>query len=487
MKKLIQFLTYGFVSALFMLPQFGMGQFISPTNVRTSGSMPCAICTPDNWFNFGGTPDMSNRTTAATNATSGGGPNWTNSPLVLPPNNHTNWITIRDIGPGIEESVGTNITGLTIGYEYELVAYTMSSVTSGSGSYSRDYIDRFDYQLGTSPRVTVTDINRDTDGEWGVSRLKFIANASTMQFAFFPGNDASSRMESLNISVSLNAINTIPVAQPKSGTTTQGNLVTIPNVISDAVEYDAGQQVVNTSIDLDPNTPGIQSLLTVPGQGTWSVNHTTGDVTFTPLSTFIGTATIPYTVQDNYILDGNPSPGTSTPKNISVEVTAGPVDLDTDNDGIPDCVEKRLDGATMDDLFVMAGNATEMSSDPNAIRLTQSTGDQAGSSWSKDRINFAESFTMRYQAYLGESDGADGIASVFHNDPRGHATTGATGFGIGAAGIENGIALEIDTYDNNQGNTAADGSRTGDIPQNHGMIWDTDRETFANSTFNGHN
>src|SRR5690606_30924101 len=180
-------------------------------------------------------------------------------------------------------------------------------------------------------------------------------------------------------------------------------------------------------------------------------------------------------------------PGTSTPKNISVEVTAGPVDLDTDNDGIPDCVEKRLDGATMDALLVMAGNATEMSSDPNAIRRTQSTSDQAGSSWSKDRINLAESFTMRYQAYLGESDGADGIASVFHNDPRGHATTGATGFGIGAAGIENGIALEIDTYDNNQGNTAADGSRTGDIPQNHGMIWDTDRETFANSTFNGHN
>src|SRR5690554_5217589 len=78
-------------------------QSIPPTNVR-SGAMPCAICTPTGWFNFGGTPDMSNATTAAASGTSGGGTPWINGPLPLPPNNHTDWITIRDIGSaGAEE------------------------------------------------------------------------------------------------------------------------------------------------------------------------------------------------------------------------------------------------------------------------------------------------------------------------------------------------------------------------------------------------
>src|SRR5690606_16449499 len=45
--------------------------------------------------------------------------------------------------------------------------------------------------------------------------------------------------------------------------------------------------------------------LVVPGEGTWSVNTTTGAITFTPLGGFTGDPTpIQYTVRDN---DGNVS------------------------------------------------------------------------------------------------------------------------------------------------------------------------------------
>ncbi|MCX8524665.1 hypothetical protein OF897_12150 [Chryseobacterium formosus] len=154
---------------------------------------------------------------------------------------------------------------------------------------------------------------------------------------------------------------------------------------------------------------------------------------------------------------------------IGLTFTIKAQDLDADNDGIIDCIEKRVQGATMSTLFQLNGTAVSGGSSgipANTVRLTENIATQSGSMWSLNKINFAKSFTIRYQAYLGASDGADGIATVFHNDPAGNSAVGASGFGIGAAGIVNGIALELDTYLNN--------TSSGDISADHGMIWDTD-------------
>lgn len=293
-------------------------QSISPTNTEGNKSLPCWSCQPANWFNFGGTPDMSNRTNAAASGTTGGGNAWTSSPLPLPPNGHTYWITIRDIGnQGVEESVGTNISGLTPGREYEIVAY---SLTARAAEYSPQYIEKFDFQIGTYPRVNVTAVKRDTDASWGTSRLKFTADAPSMQLAFYPGNNAanSSSFESVNISVTLNAINTIPVVQEKSAFTEKNTPVEI-NLFTDALDYDPGQNVLIQTLDLNPSLPGIQNAMTT-SEGTWTINHSTGILVFNPALDFTGTAVIPYTIQDNYILDGIASPGTSTPKNITITI-----------------------------------------------------------------------------------------------------------------------------------------------------------------------
>lgn len=141
-------------------------------------------------------------------------------------------------------------------------------------------------------------------------------------------------------------------------------------------------------------------------------------------------------------------------------------DLDDDNDGIPDCVEKDLEGVNYIDLFTIAGDA--IITGPNEIRLTPAVDNQAGSSFTLDRIDFSQDFYFSFEANLGnQGSGADGIAIVFHNDPAGSNAVGASGHGMGARGIQDGIVLELDTYRN---------SGIGDINTDHGMIWDSDNQ-----------
>jgi len=147
------------------------------------------------------------------------------------------------------------------------------------------------------------------------------------------------------------------------------------------------------------------------------------------------------------------------------------IDLDDDNDGILDCDEKRLTGVALSDIFSLKSNATSLSA--NEVQLTAESQNQQGQMWSVNKINFAESFVLKFQAYLGNDDGADGIAAVFHNDPAGQNATGVNGIGLGAATIKNGIVLELDTFNNNPDGSNP-GARSKDITNNHGMIWDSD-------------
>src|SRR5262249_5113775 len=63
------------------------------------------------------------------------------------------------------------------------------------------------------------------------------------------------------------------------------------------------------------------------------------------------------------------------------------------------------------------------------------------------RIDVRQNFTIAFEVNLGTSDaGADGAAIVFHNDPRGANAVGNPGSGLAVAGIQNGLAIEFDTY-----------------------------------------
>ena len=93
---------------------------------------------------------------------------------------------------------------------------------------------------------------------------------------------------------------------------------------------------------------------------------------------------------------------------------------------------------------------------------------QAGTAMSTRRIDVSKDFTVAFDANLGASDGgADGAAIVFHNDPRGANAVGAPGSGLGVGGIQNGLAIEFDTYNSSAGNLSDNGMPGSDIASDH--------------------
>src|SRR5205814_420437 len=89
------------------------------------------------------------------------------------------------------------------------------------------------------------------------------------------------------------AVNTAPVANADSKSTTLNTAVTI-DVTANDTDSDG---IDKTTVDLDPATPCIQTSFT-SAHGIWSVNAS-GIVTYTPTTGYVGTDSINYSVKDN--------------------------------------------------------------------------------------------------------------------------------------------------------------------------------------------
>jgi hypothetical protein len=105
-----------------------------------------------------------------------------------------------------------------------------------------------------------------------------------------------------------------PIAVDDDAQTIYGNAVGIAVLNNDV---SSGADIDISTVDLNPNTIATETSYTVPNQGTFTVDSN-GEVTFTPLASFAGTATIAYTVQ-------NKNQDISNPGTISVVVTGAEV------------------------------------------------------------------------------------------------------------------------------------------------------------------
>ena len=149
--------------------------------------------------------------------------------------------------------------------------------------------------------------------------------------------------------------------------------------------------------------------------------------------------------------------------------------------------------------LVLNGNALATG---GVLRVTPAAASQRGSAWYSQPLSVAGGFTldMTFQFTSQASSGADGLAIVFQNDPRGTAALGSATAGscLGYAdnpaqpagvGIVNSLALEIDTYDAGSpffDGTGADfswhtnGTGQNDARESYSIGWATPAVDFTN-------
>ncbi|MEL7530333.1 MAG: gliding motility-associated C-terminal domain-containing protein [Bacteroidota bacterium] len=99
--------------------------------------------------------------------------------------------------------------------------------------------------------------------------------------------------------------------------------------------------------------------------------------------------------------------------------------------------------------FALNGNAVSLGND--CFRLTQASNFQNGSVWYLNQVNVGQSFDLIFEVNLGcqDGNGADGIAFVLQQVS---TNVGSAGGGLGYAGIQPSIAIELDTWQNNESN-----------------------------------
>ncbi len=361
------FLVLCLMTVFLLQMQTGFAQQQKPTIAPTNGEthdyngadapIPCALCVPDNWIKGKGTPDTANKDEVATgwpgHATTGNGAKWVDdsdnvTPLPLPPNGHDHWVVIRDIGnKSLEESVFTNINNLVVGREYEVVVYSITAITGEEPTpgvhnyYGHEYAEEFFYEVKESPTGNVIvrhkSIQKESKRKWQTQRARFKASQTTAYLGFYPGytipttgTPPSINFQPIGLSVSLNAINEVPLAKDDEKVTSGSPVVF--KVVDEAGSYtpsggtgltsditaESGQGVQLKSVDLDPSTP-VEEHVRMTSQGSWGYDKNTGKVTFTPSPNFTGdVASINYTVKDAYELDGNVVPATSNVATLKV-------------------------------------------------------------------------------------------------------------------------------------------------------------------------
>ena len=120
----------------------------------------------------------------------------------------------------------------------------------------------------------------------------------------------------------------------------------------------------------------------------------------------------------------------------------------------------------------LVGNGAVYDNAFNEYTLTTAEGFDTGRVMSADRIDLRSDFQLSFDVFLGTDDaGADGLAFVLHNSPEGAAAIGAVGSGMGYAGIQDGLAIEFDTWANPIGAIISGGA---DLSNDHTGFVDTD-------------
>ncbi len=190
-------------------------------------------------------------------------------------------------------------------------------------------------------------------GPWQSSNTFTPGPGSYTAAVRYVGAPLCANIDSNSVTLTDAACNPGPVAGDENEATIQ-DVDIIIDLTNDDTDADG---IDDSSIDLDPATPGQQSTISITNEGVYTDNSD-GTITFNPDAAFTGTSTITYTVDDtlgatsniaNITVDvqappvaNNDTTSTLTDTNVSIDLT----DDDTDSDGTIDDTTIDLDPAT---------------------------------------------------------------------------------------------------------------------------------------------
>jgi gliding motility-associated-like protein len=229
--------------------------------------------------------------------------------------------TVFDDGNGITDgAISSTIPGVTAGIGFvgpnQLFAYLVNKATNlvvgkatvaVDGTYAITNANTGNYTVAISTNNvaiggTLAAVTANLPANWVPSGGDFGTNNVGNVGLTGPSNmqlSATTPGTALDIAGLKFGINQAPSAVADAGTTNINTPVTV-NAAGNDFDSDGTKDITSVKL-IDPTDNTAKTSVTIAGQGTYVVNTGTGEVTFTPIATFMGKATpISYTILDNF-------------------------------------------------------------------------------------------------------------------------------------------------------------------------------------------
>ncbi|MFO0495982.1 MAG: tandem-95 repeat protein [Flavobacteriia bacterium] len=238
--------------------------------------------------------------------------------------------------------------------------------------FNLDFTGLTDGDINTIQSLTITATSSNT-AILSNPTVNYVQGESTGSLSFYPvlnangqvqitllikddGGLANGGLDSLVVTfqMTVESVNDVPISQDDSGVTDEDQVTTIVILSNDS---DVDGTLDFSTIDLEQSAAGIQNSVTTIA-GTWAINASNGELTYTPALNYFGPANIFYTILDDQGLVSNVSevtiavhsindgPVTVTDSGLTNEDNSATINLvsnDSDVDGTLDLSTIDLD------------------------------------------------------------------------------------------------------------------------------------------------
>lgn len=248
-----------------------------------------------------------------------------------------------------------------------------------------------------------------------------------------------------NASFNLSAVNCVSASASITGDT--GGTFSFNPAPLDAATIDPNTGAISNgtagatyNVDYTVNCTATNESVTLPNSG---------NASFT-LAEVCGGANATITGDAGGTFAFNPAPGDGAQVNASTGAITNGTAGTTYTLDYTICGSTTSQSVTVltDDCWTLNGNATNITvGGDDCIQLTSAVNNQLGCAWSGSQIDFATDFSLTLDYYFGNNiNGADGNTFTFQ--PSASTACGTAGGQLGAGGLTNALAIEFDTYDN---------------------------------------